>query len=418
MNTVVVGLQWGDEGKGKIIDYLCRDKDVVVRFQGGNNAGHTVVVEGKKFVFHLIPSGILRKGKVCVIGKGVVIDPKILIEEINYLKEGGVEVSPDNLKISAFSHVIMPYHRVMDTFREQKRIQKIGTTKRGIGPCYVDRVGRCGIRMMDLINTDSFSLKVKDNLREKNPLFEKVYEFEGFSYEEIFEEYQKYAQVLAPYVCDIEDFFYKGRRDNFLFEGAQGTFLDIDYGTYPFVTSSSTVATNASLGSGLSFVKIDEVFGVTKAYTTRVGEGPFPTELKDELGSHFQSKGNEFGATTGRPRRCGWLDLVLLKRSKILNNVDKIILTKLDVLDGLEEIKICVEYKQNGKTLEIFPFNLSGIEPVYETLPGWQDSISNMRSYKELPSNAKKYIERIEDYLSCKAEYVSVGQMREAIVCK
>lgn len=416
MNTVVVGLQWGDEGKGKIIDYLCRDKDVIVRFQGGNNAGHTVVVAGRKFVFHLIPSGILRKDKICCIGKGVVVDPKILIEEINYLKKEGVEVSSANLKISAFSHIIMPYHRVMDGFREKQRIQKIGTTQRGIGPCYVDRVGRCGIRMVDLINPQVFSLKLKDNLLEKNPLFEKVYGFAGFTHEEIYEEYQPFAQVLKPYVCDLVEFFYREKGKEFLFEGAQGTFLDVDFGTYPFVTSSSTLAPAALLGSGLSFVKIDNVIGVSKAYTTRVGEGPFPTELTDELGKYFQNKGKEFGATTGRPRRCGWLDLVLLRRAKVLNNIDEIILTKLDILDELEEINVCVDYKKQGQITVGFPVDLGEIEPVYEKLPGWKESIKDIRVYKDLPAAAKNYIKRIEDYLECKISYVSVGEMREAII--
>ncbi|UCD15998.1 MAG: adenylosuccinate synthase [Candidatus Omnitrophota bacterium] len=418
MNTVVVGLQWGDEGKGKIIDYLCREKDVIVRFQGGNNAGHTVVINGKKFVFHLIPSGILRKGKICVIGKGVVIDPQVLIDEINYLKKQEIDVSPENLKISPFAHVIMPYHRIMDACREKQRIQKIGTTKRGIGPCYVDKIARCGIRMADLINKESFSLKLRDNLREKNPLFEKVYGFKGFEFKEIFEQYQEFARKLAPYVCDLVEFFWKKKNSNFLFEGAQGTFLDVDFGTYPFVTSSSTVSSNALAGSGFSFVKVDQVLGVSKAYTTRVGEGPFPTELKDDTGKYFQSKGNEFGATTGRPRRCGWLDLVLLRRAKILNNVKKIILTKLDVLDGLEKIKVCIDYKIGGSLIKSFPFDLSGAVPVYETLSGWNENIENVRNYKQLPQAAKKYIKRIEDYLECEVEYVSVGQMRDAIIKK
>lgn len=418
MNTVVVGLQWGDEGKGKIIDYLCKDKDVIVRFQGGNNAGHTVVVNGKKFVFHLIPSGILRKGKICVIGTGVVIDPQILIEEITYLKKEGVEVSPHNLKISPFSHVIMPYHRIIDAYREKQRIQKIGTTKRGIGPCYVDRVARCGIRMGDLIDEDSFSLKLKDNLREKNPIFEKVYGFAGFKFEQVFEQYQEFARILTPYVGDLTDAFYAAKNKSFLFEGAQGTFLDVDFGTYPFVTSSSTISSDAVLGSGFSSVKIDEVLGVSKAYTTRVGEGPFPTELNDAMGKYFQSKGKEFGATTGRPRRCGWLDLVLLRRAKILNNTAKIILTKLDILDGLDEIKVCTEYKVQGKPAESFPFDLADAEPVYETLKGWRQSIENIREYKYLPDAAKRYIARIEEYLACEVAYVSVGQMRDAIIPK
>jgi adenylosuccinate synthase len=418
MNTIVVGMQWGDEGKGKIIDYLCREKNIIVRFQGGNNAGHTVVINGKKFIFHLIPSGILRSDKICVIGNGVVIDPKVLIEEIKCLKKQDIEVSPQNLKISALAHVIMPYHRIMDTLREKKRIQKIGTTQRGIGPCYADKAARCGIRMVDLVNPKSFSVKLKDNLREKNTLFKKVYGCKTFSFKDILKEYQRFAKFLKPYICDLTDFFYAERQKEFLFEGAQGTFLDVDFGTYPFVTSSSTISSNALLGSGFSFVKIDEIIGVAKAYTTRVGEGPFPTELEKNLGDYFQKRGKEFGATTGRPRRCGWLDLVILKRAAILNNISKIILTKLDILDELKEIKICVGYKENGKTIKSVPFDLSKVKPVYENLDGWQESTENVREYRQLPSKAKEYIGYIEKFLDCKIEYVSVGEMREAIIKK
>lgn len=418
MNTVVVGLQWGDEGKGKIIDYLCRQRDIIVRFQGGNNAGHTVVIDGKKFIFHLIPSGILHKGKICVIGNGVVVDPKVLIEEIDTLRKKGVAVSPKNLRISCFAHVIMPYHRIMDGLREKKRVQKIGTTMRGIGPCYVDKAARCGIRMIDLIDPSAFSFKLKDNLQEKNPLFEKAYEAEQFSYETVYREYQTYAEILKPYICDPLNLFYRTGQKSFLFEGAQGTFLDVDFGTYPFVTSSSTIASNALLGSGLSFVKIGEIIGVAKAYTTRVGEGPFPTELSNELGQYFQKKGKEFGATTGRPRRCGWLDLVLLKRAKILNNVNKIILTKLDILDGLQEIKICVKYARDKKIVREFPLDLTGVNPVYETVRGWNESTENIRTYGQLPLYARKYIGKIEDFLECEISYVSVGEMRNAIIHK
>ena len=418
MNAILVGLQWGDEGKGKVIDFLCRDKDIIVRFQGGNNAGHTVVIDNKKFVFHLIPSGILRKGKICVIGNGVVVDPKVLIEEIEVLKKCGIEVSPKNLKISLFAHVIMPYHRIMDTLREKSRSQKIGTTMRGIGPCYVDKASRCGIRMADLVDINIFSKRLKDNLEEKNLILEKAYQAQVFSFESILEEYQAYAKVLAPYVCDITDLMYAKKNKSFLFEGAQGTFLDVDFGTYPFVTSSSTVSSNALLGSGLSFVKINEILGVAKAYTTRVGEGPFPTELADNMGNYFQKKGKEFGATTGRPRRCGWLDLVILRRAKILNNVNKIIVTKLDILDELDEIKVCTAYRQNGKVLKSFPLDLSLVTPVYETLKGWHKKTEDIRSYSKLPAEAKKYIARIEKFLDCKVSYVSVGEMRDAIIKK
>lgn len=418
MNTVLVGLQWGDEGKGKIIDYLCKDKDVIVRFQGGNNAGHTVVVDGQKFVFHLIPSGILRKGKICAIGNGVVIDPKVLIEEITELKAKGVNISPDNLKISYLSHLIMPYHRIMDALRETKRVQKIGTTKRGIGPCYVDKAARCGIRMIDLLNPEEFSLKLKDNLKEKNSIIEEAYDSKGFSYKSIYEEYMEYAKILKPYLCDLVDFLYSQRKKEFLFEGAQGTFLDVDFGTYPFVTSSSLIATSALAGCGLGYVKIDEVIGVAKAYTTRVGEGPFPTELKSDVGNYFQSKGKEFGATTGRPRRCGWLDLVLLKRAVILNGVDKVILTKLDILDEFDDINVCVKYNKAGKVLSSFPCDLEQIEPVYKTFKGWRKPIADLRSFKDLPKQTCEYIDEIEKYLECKIGYVSVGEKREAIIKK
>ncbi len=415
MNTILIGLQWGDEGKGKVIDYLCRSSDVIVRFQGGNNAGHTVVVKGEKFVFHLIPSGLLRKGKVCVIGNGVVVDPNILIEEINSLKAKGINVSPSNLKISPLCHIIMPYHRIMDALREKGRMSKIGTTKRGIGPCYMDKVSRCGIRMIDFIDPKVFSLKLKDNLGEKNPIFKKVYGARGFSFKEIYEEYNALAKKLKPYVCDLVDYFYKQRKKRFLFEGAQGAFLDVDFGTYPFVTSSSVVSSNALLGSGLSFVPVNKVLGVAKAYTTRVGEGPFPTELEGKFLNYFRNKGVEFGATTGRPRRCGWLDLVLLKRSVILNKVTDLIITKLDVLDGLEKIKVCVGYKHKGKALKNFPCNLEGIQPIYKEFKGWKDCINAARRFSNLPLAARNYVRFIENSLGVKVTFISVGERREAI---
>jgi len=418
MNTILVGLQWGDEGKGKVIDYLCRSSDVVVRFQGGNNAGHTVVIKGEKFVFHLIPSGLLRKGKVCAIGNGVVVDPNILIEEINSLKAKGVNVSPSNLKISSLCHIIMPYHRILDALREKGRIQKIGTTKRGIGPCYMDKVSRCGIRMIDFIDPKVFSLKLKDNLGEKNPIFKKVYKSKGFSFSKIYKEYSILAKKLKPYVCDLVDYFYKQRKKRFLFEGAQGTFLDVDFGTYPFVTSSSVVSSNALLGSGLSFVSANKVLGVAKAYTTRVGEGPFPTELEGKFLNYFRNKGVEFGATTGRPRRCGWLDLALLKRSVIINKVTNLVITKLDVLDGLEKIKVCVGYKYKGKTLKSFPHNLEGIQPVYREFKGWSGCINAVRKFSNLPLAARNYVRFIEDFLGVRVTFISVGERREAIFQK
>jgi len=418
MSAVLIGLQWGDEGKGKVIDYLCRNSDIIVRFQGGNNAGHTVVVNGEKFVFHLIPSGLLRKGKVCAIGNGVVIDPKILIREIDYLKAKGISISPRNLKISPFCHVIMPYHRIMDALREKKRIQKIGTTKRGIGPCYVDKVSRCGIRIIDFIDSEVFLLKLKDNLKEKNAIFKKVYGFKGFSSKAIYEEYRVLAKILKPYVCDLVNYFIKRRKKRFLFEGAQGTFLDVDFGTYPFVTSSSVISSNALLGSGLSFVPVSKVIGVVKAYTTRVGEGPFPTELNDKFLDYFRCKGGEFGATTGRPRRCGWLDLVLLKRAVIINKVTDLVVTKLDVLDRLEKIKVCTAYKYKGKILKDFPYGLEGLGPVYREFKGWGSCIDAVRSFRHLPPRAREYVEFIESFLEVKVKFISVGERREAIFKK
>ena len=416
MNTVLVGLQWGDEGKGKVIDYLCRDANIIVRFQGGNTAGHTVVVKGKKFIFHLIPSGILRKGKICAIGNGVVVDPKVLINEIISLKAKAIDISPRNLKISSFCHVIMPYHSLIDTLRESGRVQKIGTTKRGIGPCYVDKVSRCGIRMVDFIDEQVFKTKLKRNLDEKNPILKKVYGKAGLSFSAIYKEYKKYSKILKPYVCDLIDCFYKQKNKQFLFEGAQGTFLDVDFGTFPFVTSSSVVSSNALLGSGLSFVPVKRFIGVAKAYTTRVGEGPFPTELDGKTLDYFRNKGVEFGATTGRPRRCGWLDLVLLRRAVILNKVTEIVITKLDVLDGLKKVKVCIGYKHKGKLLEKFPYDLESITPVYKEFEGWEKDIRKVRRFLDLPKPARKYISFIEGFLGVKAKFISVGERREAIL--
>ena len=425
MNRVLIGMQWGDEGKGKVIDYLSEEADCIIRFQGGNNAGHTVVVGDIKWVFHLIPSGILRKGKVCVIGNGVVVDPRVLISEIEFLRERGIQVAPDNLKISYLSHVIMPYHKILDSLREKKRIQKIGTTKRGIGPCYADKVSRCGIRIADLINPDTFRLKLEDNLREKNPLFEKVFGVDAFSFEQMYQEYTEYARVIKPFCCDVADFLYEENKKgkSFLFEGAQGTFLDLDFGTYPFVTSSNILSSAASVGSGFPFLKIDNVVGVTKCYTTRVGEGPFPTELDGVLGEALRVQGNEFGATTGRPRRCGWLDLVMLKRAVRLNGVNKVVLTKLDVLDEFDTIKVCIGYKDEstGNIYDIFPCGNIGfhnITPVYKEFSGWKENTSRKKEYVHLPHKAKEYVQAIEDALEVKIEMISVGLKRKQVILK
>ena len=418
MNTIVVGLQWGDEGKGKIIDYLSRDADIIVRFQGGNNAGHTVVCGGKKYIFHVIPSGILHKNKICVIGNGVVLDPKVLLDEIEYLKKNGIDISPENLKISSLAHVIMPYHRSLDSFREAKREQKIGTTKRGIGPCYSDKIARCGVRVVDLLDCDTLAFKIKDNLNEKNPLYKNVYGAAPFSFNDVFSEYNDYAKKLAPYCCDTVEYLYDKRKKRFLFEGAQGTFLDVDFGTYPFVTSSSTIAPNAGVGSGAPFVKIDRVIGVTKAYTTRVGEGPFPTEFDEKMGEQIRKLGNEFGATTQRPRRCGWLDLPLLRRAAILNNITHIALTKLDVLDSLPQLKYAYAYEGKFKKFSAFPHDLSLARPVYKTIEGWHCDTTGVRGYKKLPRQVKNYIQLIEKFVGAKVQYASVGQNRDAIIKK
>lgn len=418
MNTILVGLQWGDEGKGKIIDYLCRNSDVIVRFQGGNNAGHTVVTEGKKFIFHLLPSGILHKNKTCVIGQGVVIDPEVLLAEIDNLNKGGIPVTPKKLKISPYSHIIMPYHRIIDSLREEKRIQKIGTTKRGIGPCYKDRVSRCGIRVIDFIDKKKFAFKLKDNLSEKNPVFKQAYNHPGFKFPVIYNKYRKLAEKIKPFVCDITEYFYNKQDKKFLFEGAQGTFLDIDNGTYPFVTSSSVTAANALLGSGLFYIQPQRRLGVAKAYTTRVGEGPFPTELHGATAESLRREGGEFGATTGRPRRCGWLDLVLLKRAVKINNINNLIITKLDVLNNLSEIKVCVAYQKNNKTLKDFPYYLENLKPQYRKFKGWKTDISKVRSFKKLPKQAKDYLYFIEKYLKVPITFISVGKEREKIFSK
>ncbi len=421
MNTVVVGLQWGDEGKGKIIDFLSKSVDCVVRFQGGNNAGHTVVINGERFIFHLIPSGILR-GKICVIGNGVVIDPKVLIEEIEELKKRNIKVSSLNLKVSLLAHVIFPYHRITDALREKIRKHKIGTTKRGIGPCLVDKVSRCGVRLCDLLNERLFEEKLKDNLREKNFIFKEIFKEKKFSFKKIFAEYKKYAEYLKPFLCDTVEFLNKlvRKKKKILFEGAQGTFLDIDFGTYPYVTSSNSSIGGVSAGTGVSAVYINKVIGVSKAYTTRVGEGPFPTELSEGLSSFLREKGKEFGATTGRPRRCGWLDLVLLRRAVLLNGVDKIALTKLDVLRGLKKIKVCTAYKFKGKKFKTPPLDIESwgkVEPVYKEMKGWQEEIVD-KEFKKLPPSAKDYIEFIEDELRVEAKYISFGSKREEVIVR
>lgn len=423
MNIVVVGSQWGDEGKGKLIDILSQNSDITVRYQGGNNAGHTVVVGSQEYVFHLLPSAILHKGKACVIGNGVVIDPKALLKEIHDLSRRGIKVGARRLKISGHAHVVMPYHRILDGLRESKRKNKIGTTGRGIGPCYADKVSRCGIRMVDLLNPRVLKLKLEDNLREKNEIFRKVFNAQGFPFTNIYEEYLGYGKELAPYICDTA--LYLNREmdhgKSVLFEGAQGTFLDIDFGTYPFVTSSNSIVGGLCTGSGVAPTRVDKTIACVKAYTTRVGEGPFPTEFSSSLKNEIRTKGNEFGSTTGRPRRCGWFDSVLVRYSVIINNVDELAIMKLDVLGDLEKIKVCVGYRYKGKTFTDFPIDfevLSNARPIYEELKGWRSDICGARSYAQLPANARKYIERLEELLKVGVKYISIGTKRSEIIIR
>jgi len=420
MNLVIVGLQWGDEGKGKIIDFLAKRFDYIVRFQGGNNAGHTVVSGNKEYIFHLIPSGILYPDKICVIANGVVVDPQALFLEIDNLKKNGIEIK-NRLKISLLCHLIMPYHRIMDKLREKKRTHRLGTTGKGIGPCYVDRVARCGIRIIDLFDKNIFKEKLKENLKEKNAIFKNVYGYPIFSFKKIYEQYRVYAEKLSPYICDTSLLLNKAMKEkkNILFEGAQGTFLDVDFGTYPYVTSSSTIAGSVYTGAGLVVSKIDKVLGVIKAYTTRVGEGPFPTEFSKNFSEIIRQRGNEFGATTGRPRRCGWLDILMLKTAVNLNGVSEIAMMKLDVLCGLRKIKICKGYKYKNQILKDFIFDgyiLSKVKPVYEEIEGWQGSISNIKDFKSLPLNAQRYIRRIEELVNKPIRIISLGSERHQTI--
>jgi len=423
-NIVIVGTQWGDEGKGKIVDLLAEYADIVVRFQGGNNAGHTMVVNGKQFIFHLIPSGILQK-KTCIIGNGVVVDPEVLLEELDRLNEKGIHVGPDELQISEKAHVIMPYHKAIDHAREKKKgDKKIGTTGRGIGPSYEDKATRRGIRFIDLIDPDVFREKVNANLEEKNFYLENYLSSETLNPEKIIEQYNKVAKRLESHITNISVVINRAIKEGkkILFEGAQGTHLDIDHGTYPYVTSSNTIAGNACCGAGIGPKEITGVLGVVKAYTTRVGLGPFPTELFDEIGDSIQKKGSEFGATTGRKRRCGWLDIILLKNAVYLNGLTGLVITKLDILDGLESIKICTGYEYKGEALNDFPASLKVLaecKPIYETLPGWLEDITNIREMEDLPQNTKNYLNRISEMTETPIHIVSVGPARdETIVLK
>ena len=416
---IVLGAQWGEEGKGKMTDYLAENADVVVRFQGGNNAGHTVVVGEKEYKLHLIPSGILYNDKLNVIGNGVVLDPKALFEEISYLESLGVDITPDRLIISDRAHVIMPYHRVLDGIKERARGNKdIGTTGKGIGPSYTDKMERSGIRVCDLIHKEVFEENLKETLEIKNKIITEVFGEKALDYNEIYNEYLGYAEKLRPFVKDISVIVNKKIKEGreVLFEGAQGTLLDIDYGTYPYVTSSSTIAGGVCIGAGVGPTAITNAVGIAKAYTTRVGKGPFPTELLDKTGDWIREKGHEFGVTTGRARRCGWLDLVILKTSARVSGLTSFAVTKIDTLAGLDTLKVCTGYRLNGEIIDYVPASLEDLakcEPIYEEFEGWDDSIANARCYEDLPENAIKYLKKIEDFTETKVSIVSVGPKRD-----
>ena len=422
-NVVVVGSQWGDEGKGKIVDWLSSEADVVLRFQGGHNAGHTLVIEGNKTVLHLIPSGILHENVHCLIGNGVVISLQALIKEAKKLIENGIPVF-DRLKISSGCPLILPSHEALDLAKEKKLGKSaIGTTGRGIGPVYEDKVARRVLRVSDLLNKDSLREKLKNILNYHNFLLTNYFEEKEQSLDKIFNQLMDQRDLIMPMISDVSDILddYHQQKKNILFEGAQGVFLDIDHGTYPYVTSSNTVSAAASIGSGVGPKRLDYIMGIVKAYTTRVGSGPFPTELHDKYGEHLGSVGVEFGATTGRPRRCGWLDAVALRRSVLNSSISGFCLTKLDVLDGLEKIKICTEYKLNEQAISNFPLEISELdncEPLYEEFEGWEDSTKGLKRFSDMPSNAKKYIQAIEEMLHLPIDIISTGPDRDHTIIR
>lgn len=423
-NACVVGLQWGDEGKGKIVDALSQAFDIVVRFQGGSNAGHTVVISGQKFVLHLVPSGILRPEKTCVIGNGVALDPEALLEEIAELRGRGVEVG-ENLIVSDRAHLLFPYHKRLDALDGLRGDgERIGTTGRGIGPCYTDKAARCGIRVAELYHPEQFRKRLRQNVEAKNRLLSGAGRNPpdgGLRYEEILEAFERHAQALKPHVRDtitfLDDAMANGKK--ILFEGAQGALLDVDFGTYPFITSSNASACGVAAGAGVAPKAVGRVLGVMKAYTTRVGEGPFPTELSGALGEQLRERGGEYGATTGRPRRCGWFDAAAVAQSATVNGVDSVCLTKLDVLSGQETLKICVGYRLDGRLVRRIPANaymFKESEPVYEEMPGWQEEIGDLRSFDRLPVEAREYVGALEYLLSLRVDTVSVGQDRDQII--
>ncbi len=421
-NVAVIGAQWGDEGKGKIVDLLARRSDVVVRFQGGNNAGHTLVVNGKKTILHVIPSGALHEDKVCVIGNGVVLDAEVLLDELHELRRQGHLQDECQLRISEQAHLIMPYHKAIDLARERMRGEgKIGTTGRGIGPTYEDKAARVGIRVVDLLEEDTFRAKLEHNIAEKNVYLKAILKEEALDFDDIHRAYSGYRDKLAPYVIDtgvlLEDFFRQGK--NVLFEGAQGTLLDLDHGTYPYVTSSNTVIGGVCSGAGVGPRHIHEVIGITKAYTTRVGGGPFPSELTGSEGDKLRQDGDEYGATTGRPRRCGWFDAVAVRHAVRLSGLTGLALTKLDVLTGSPRIRVCTAYRAGGKLLRHFPASLKvmeTLEPVWEEFPGWQEPVTGARSVADLPANARRYMERLEELVETEIVIVSVGPDRDQTI--
>ncbi|MCB1759480.1 MAG: adenylosuccinate synthase [Gammaproteobacteria bacterium] len=416
-NVVVIGTQWGDEGKGKIVDLLTDRAQAVVRFQGGHNAGHTLVIDGKKTVLHLIPSGVLREGVRCLIGNGVVLSPSALLEELDMLENNGVPVT-QRLGISESCPLILPYHIALDQAREKARGNKaIGTTGRGIGPAYEDKVSRRGIRFGELLDAASFAERLREVLDYHNFALEHYFEFDTVDYQQVLDEALAQAQRLAPLAEDIPGTLQRMRKqgDHIMFEGAQGALLDIDHGTYPYVTSSNTTAGGACSGTGVGPRNIDYVLGIVKAYTTRVGSGPFPTELFDDVGRHLGEKGHEFGATTGRQRRCGWLDIVALRRSLEINSVTGMCITKLDVLDGLETLKICTGYRLDGEIVEVPPVGAEGFErcePVYIELPGWSESTVGVKRLEDLPQNARDYLKRVEEVCETPIDVISTGPDR------
>lgn len=423
-DIIIIGAQWGDEGKGKIVDMLSAKSQVIVRFQGGANAGHTIKVGNEEFVLHLIPSGILWPAPLCLIGNGVVLDPEVFLEEVAMLKDRGIDTSPQRLAISSKTHLILPYHKALDKAREAKRAgAKIGTTGRGIGPSYEDKAARIGLRAGDLARPELVREKIARALEEKNILLTQLYQQEALDPEKIAADLLALAPGLLPYIRNVDDLIHAAiiQDKSILFEGAQGVHLDIDHGTYPYVTSSNTISAGACCGSGISPADIDEIIGVVKAYTTRVGSGPFPTELEDATGSFLREHGHEFGATTGRPRRCGWFDAVILRESVRLNGLSKLALTKLDVLRNLPELKICVAYELDGKRFDYPPQNegdLERVKPIYETMPGFTEDIANCGKFEELPEAARKYVERIEELTGVPAGYISVGPKRDQTIVR